>query len=396
MKKSESKKKNYFVLENNRGQVIRSFYWPGTQLKMVVRHDTGRIYPVDSTKDLEKKKIPFTLLADVKKTSLQRRKVNIANVGQLRWVSDVEKVSPTVIVPKDSDQRTKIIAKWTAMVQTGVLALLIILGLVFEYFNKPEEPRVVKITKLKKERLVVKPSPKKRVKKVAKVRRKRKRVQRKQPKVVKRVRKPTPITSVGALAVLGNNKPSRHSGLKTARVKRSRGPGLGGSAGSSGSQKSLFAKGLVAAPLGPSARVKAQGGVGTRGAGGGKAGYGKMSMVGSSQAYSVPVESEAIIEGGLDREQIAEVIRRHIGQVRYCYEKGLQSSPKLSGRVSVKFKIAPSGRVSVASVSRSSLRNSRVENCIVRRLKGWRFPKPRGGVVVKVNYPFVLKRSRLG
>jgi len=31
-----------------------------------------------------------------------------------------------------------------------------------------------------------------------------------------------------------------------------------------------------------------------------------------------------------------------------------------------------------------------VVNCILGRIKSWRFPKPRGGEVI-VNYPFIFK-----
>jgi hypothetical protein len=55
------------------------------------------------------------------------------------------------------------------------------------------------------------------------------------------------------------------------------------------------------------------------------------------------------------------------------------------------FVIAGSGAVSSAKVGKSSLGNSQVEGCIENKMLNWQFPKPVGGVNVKVNYPFVLR-----
>jgi len=121
-----------------------------------------------------------------------------------------------------------------------------------------------------------------------------------------------------------------------------------------------------------------------------------MNVGGTAASYFQPLEEEALVEGGLDRDQIAAVINRHIGEVIYCYEKGLQVSPGLGGRINEKFVINGSGRVSSASVASSSLKSASVEGCITSHLKTWQFPKPVGGVNVKVTYPFVLKRLNQG
>ena len=101
-------------------------------------------------------------------------------------------------------------------------------------------------------------------------------------------------------------------------------------------------------------------------------------------------------DGGLDKDQIAAVINRHIGEVIYCYEKGLQVQSGLSGRVGIRWVIGGNGSVNSAAVESSSLGNSQVEGCIVNHLRTWKFPKPIGGVNVKVSYPFVLKRVNHG
>jgi len=95
--------------------------------------------------------------------------------------------------------------------------------------------------------------------------------------------------------------------------------------------------------------------------------------------------------GALEKETIAKVVKRHKGQIRMCYEQELRASPALSGKVTVSFTIGGTGNVVTASVAESTLNNREVENCLVRRIKRWRFPAPDGGGNVTVNYPFVFQ-----
>ncbi|MHB8873998.1 MAG: TonB family protein, partial [Myxococcaceae bacterium] len=77
--------------------------------------------------------------------------------------------------------------------------------------------------------------------------------------------------------------------------------------------------------------------------------------------------------------------------VRYCYESALQRAPGLEGKVMVKFVISSAGQVVSATVSSSTVSNDALESCITTRVRTWRFPKPQGGGIVVVSYPFVFK-----
>ncbi len=114
--------------------------------------------------------------------------------------------------------------------------------------------------------------------------------------------------------------------------------------------------------------------------------------VGQSSVGLLDDESE--IEGGLDREVISRVIQSKLGQIRYCYERQLAAAPDLYGKVKVKFTIGESGSVITQLVGASSLNNSTVEGCILRRIAGWQFPKPKGGTRVLVSYPFLFKSTQ--
>lgn len=95
--------------------------------------------------------------------------------------------------------------------------------------------------------------------------------------------------------------------------------------------------------------------------------------------------------GSLDKELIRQVIKKNVTQVRFCYEQQLIELPTLSGKVAVKFVIAPDGSVSSAQAVENTSGNLAFQNCIAARVRTWRFPKPKGNGSVIVTYPFVFK-----
>jgi len=99
------------------------------------------------------------------------------------------------------------------------------------------------------------------------------------------------------------------------------------------------------------------------------------------------------VKGALSKEIIRRVVRRHLNQVRYCYQQELQSSPDLYGRVMVRFAIVGTGQVATSVVESSTLANHTVETCITQAVRRWLFPKPEGGGTVVVSYPFVLRAA---
>lgn len=100
------------------------------------------------------------------------------------------------------------------------------------------------------------------------------------------------------------------------------------------------------------------------------------------------------IMGQLSQEAIRRVVQRHLPEVRFCYEQGLQANPSLEGRVTVSWIIDGGGRVQSSSLASSSVSNGEVEQCIVRAVQRWTFPAPENGGVVGVNYPFVLQTNQ--
>lgn len=136
------------------------------------------------------------------------------------------------------------------------------------------------------------------------------------------------------------------------------------------------------------------GGVGTQGRAGGAGDFkaGTALSGGSVGMGDVAVlDDETLIEGGLDRDVIAEYIKRNLGQIRYCYERQLSSDKNLYGKVMVRFTIGASGAVGDPKIDNSTMKSAMVEGCILRRIANWKFPEPKGGTMVKVSYPFLFK-----
>ncbi len=130
------------------------------------------------------------------------------------------------------------------------------------------------------------------------------------------------------------------------------------------------------------------GGLGTKG--GGKGGHGQVDLSGRDRAPTKVSSGRTVVEGGLDREVIARVVRRHQNEIRYCYERELQRDPNLHGRIAVQWIIDGTGQVARATIQDSTMANSNVENCIIVRVRRWRFPEPRGGGIVRVTYPWIF------
>lgn len=140
------------------------------------------------------------------------------------------------------------------------------------------------------------------------------------------------------------------------------------------------------------------GNLGTIGHGGGGGtgnGYGRGAGGFRGRAARVPRirSGNAEVRGSLSKEVIRRVIRRHINEVKFCYEQELNARPDLEGRVTIRFIISPTGAVQNAVMQASTLRNQRVESCIAGAVRRWTFPAPDGGGIVIVNYPFMLSAA---
>ncbi|MFN8944989.1 MAG: AgmX/PglI C-terminal domain-containing protein [Pseudobdellovibrionaceae bacterium] len=380
-----------YFLQNNKGELVRSLKWETQTLYVIYRFDSYRIETLTDLTELETKEIQFETLQTISKDAFSTKDHVDIQRTHLKLIAKPDAlVMPQLVLNEDRFDVFETTLKRTGAV--CIAMILLFLGIHFIFPTKPavkQELQIVQVIdrkNLKEETsLLMKPMKKNKEIPVMK---------KKITKLAKIKPRPSPkFAQRGEVGILGALKSSsQRGGLQLDKVGASRGIGRGGDQGSGGIQTAVYSKGLFSAPLGSGNRPQGAGGYGTKGKGGGKAGYGKQSLVGASESYFEPVTSETWVQGGLDPNEIAAVIQRHESEIRACYEKALQSRPNLSGRLSMKFLIGAKGQVTTASISNSSLGHSGVENCIQSRLRTWPFPRPEGGVTVKVNYPFILRR----
>lgn len=114
----------------------------------------------------------------------------------------------------------------------------------------------------------------------------------------------------------------------------------------------------------------------------------------------VPVEAPPksgaplVGSGGMAKEAIAQAVRGARNEVQFCYERELQKSPQLEGKITVKFVIGADGHVkSAIDDSDVKFPNAKVTGCLLSVVRKLKFPSPNGGGKVIVRYPFVFKAS---
>lgn len=200
--------------------------------------------------------------------------------------------------------------------------------------------------------------------------------------------------NLGFLGLVGSSSVKNVTGGVPQKLEQATaGAGAGGDAGSGGELLVGLGKGLKKTTVGNTG-VAGLGGVGTKGAGGGKGGYGN-TLVASGEGNGISAISvssnDVVLDGGLSRYAINATIAKYINQVRRCYEDGLKTNPSMEGLVTVNFEIAGSGMLNFSKVIKSSLSNQAVEKCITTKMMSWKFPLPKGGTTVNVNYPFMLR-----
>jgi hypothetical protein len=197
--------------------------------------------------------------------------------------------------------------------------------------------------------------------------------------------------STGLLADL--NSMTDNSIFGTGGLDASVSNALGGLIGSQyGNQYGSGGLGSRGSGFGGGGSAAGLGGLGTRGSGMGGSGYGRgAGFYGKKGGGSPGVGAgDPIILGALDKSIIDRIVKQHLPQIRYCYQKELNKNPKLFGKIVVKFVISKEGAVSSATTKSSTMKNPIVEKCINARFMRMRFPKPKGGGIVIVSYPFVF------
>jgi hypothetical protein len=106
---------------------------------------------------------------------------------------------------------------------------------------------------------------------------------------------------------------------------------------------------------------------------------------------SVRLEEATGEFSGLTREEIDREVKKRAGVFRACYQKELNRTPGLGGKLIVNFVIDAAGNVkSSRTAPGGNLKNDGVESCVKSNINRLKFPA-KGGAIV--NYPFVFTQG---
>lgn len=437
-------------LLNDKGESLRIFSADSKMnLLAVSEKNTRRLLLIDEKDFTDENHI---LIQKIDKGAVLDT-IKIKGIGTLAPIIAPTKWITDVALKKEDEETSKLILKYNSLAHAVVSSLLLIIAIFFPIKNTviPKE-EVVNIDiksllndsnlseQIEKSKIEVEKKTKttitKQIVKVAPRRDKTKsllvkKTIRSPQKGIKVKARPvvqgqyaTSFQRMGSLGVLSNSMKGVASGFGSglrsadgsAGGSWGRGAGSGHGDGTRGRgndtgggyAQALYGKGMIAAQVGAGGGGfgsgygngrAGDGGYGTKdknkiGAGGvGHEGFGNGGKLGAGgSAFILPVAEEALVEGGLDEDQVEQIVARNKGQIAYCYELGLQRNSSLKGRVTSHFEIGPRGNVVVSKIAGSSIKSSIVEDCIANKIKNWKFPSPVGGVQVSVNYPFMLQR----
>jgi Ca-activated chloride channel family protein len=139
------------------------------------------------------------------------------------------------------------------------------------------------------------------------------------------------------------------------------------------------------------------GGISVSGTGASGAGYGLALGALAARTVHVPetIPGVAEVRGSLDKTAIKRVFDLHHNEVKFCYERDLQSDHTLAGKLTLALTVAPDGRVTAAEIADSDFGGTTVDSCIVEAARRWTFPAVLAGGVTIVRHPYVFQQAAL-
>lgn len=105
--------------------------------------------------------------------------------------------------------------------------------------------------------------------------------------------------------------------------------------------------------------------------------------------YRIGIPGNAVVQGSVDGNDIANKLRSHLSQFRFCVEKQTRPGQLKTDRITMKFIIGASGYVTKGNII-SRVYDSSIKGCMVNVLKGISFTPPRGGGVADISIPLSI------
>jgi hypothetical protein len=107
-------------------------------------------------------------------------------------------------------------------------------------------------------------------------------------------------------------------------------------------------------------------------------------------ASVIKVDPAAVESGSADPVALAAEIRRRLSAIRACYERALRRSPRLGGKLVLRFTIAAAGTVTAVDFDEDTIQDGELSRCLRELALRWRFPPPQAAPV-EITFPFVFQ-----
>ena len=358
------------VLKDRMGDIIRVFRCSAEKILLVYRKNTGRLDLCSSPQFFTKDSV--VLIDEWNVSEIKKQKIPFME-GFLEVCDKAGKVRVELPRPHFDNKGFRMAFGWTA----GAYLVLIAGLFTLSRLNPIENERLSQIQQTVK---IIKPPAIVKPEKII-VGSQETFVRNSTEKLAKKPVKKS-LKKMGALSVLGSlSKGKQRGGLNLGANKVSAGPGfraVASDSGSGGVQSQLYSKGMITSALGTGGNVRGGGGHGTKGTeqGGGSAGYGELSLIGSGGTEDLSSSSALSAQGGsFDFGIIDREIIKHIGKIRQCYDTALKTEPDLKGLLKVQFGINTKGKVSFSKVGADSpVRSQKINPCILEVVNQIQFP----------------------
>lgn len=99
------------------------------------------------------------------------------------------------------------------------------------------------------------------------------------------------------------------------------------------------------------------------------------------------------VEGCLAKDEVTKVVKPRLRGLQDCYERELKKITSLAGKLTITFMVNGEGTVTDARVESDSMGSPAVADCIVTRLRRFKFPAS-DCASVTVSYPFIFMKAQ--
>ena len=100
------------------------------------------------------------------------------------------------------------------------------------------------------------------------------------------------------------------------------------------------------------------------------------------------------VKGGLPAQVVRRTMIRRLSSMRGCYQRQLDLTPDLRGRLSLRFDVDPRGRVKAVDLKSQRISQSSLKSCIKSQIKRLRFPQAESGESTSVRCHMMLRAHK--